>query len=174
MAEQKEVIGDLSPERVDSWHDPAKHPETTMTPEEVQALLREGKELYFSHHTKDGWPMVTIHFYCLIDGEVWTTSVKGRVKVGAFKRDNRTCLCVSNGDMTMLRAQAVSIKARAEVIEDRETVRKVCRAKAERYFETEEARQKFFAALFTPNRVAIRFIPEKVVSWDISRLGRKQ
>ncbi len=132
--------------------------------------MQEGKELYLSHLPKNGWPMVTVHLYCVIDGEIWTTSVKGRVKVDAFRRDDRTCLCISNGDLTMVKARAVSIKAHAQVIEDREVVEKVCRAKANRYFQSQEARQKGFEALFTPNRVAIRFVPEKIISWDVGRL----
>lgn len=57
--------------------------------------------------------MITVHIYAVIDGEIWTTSVKGRVKVDAYRRDDRTCLCISNGDTTMTKARAVSIKAHA-------------------------------------------------------------
>ncbi len=171
--QQKEVFADLSPQRVDIWN-PATAVETALTPEEVHELLEEGKELYLSHLPKNGWPMVTVHLYCLLDGEIWTTSVKGRVKVDAFRRDDRTCLCISNGDLTMTRARAVSIKARAHVIEDREVVEKVCRAKAHRYFQSQEARQKGFEALFTPHRVAIRFVPEKIISWDVGRLSNRR
>ncbi len=172
-AADKEIIADLAPDRVNTWN-PATAADTALSPEEIRQLLEEGKELYLSHLPKNGWPMVTVHIYCVIDGEVWTTSVEGRVKVNAFRRDDRTCLCISNGDVTMTKARAVSIKAHAHVIVDRDTVAKVCRAKAERYFHTEEARQKAFEALFTSNRVAIRFVPEKIISWDVSRLGREE
>lgn len=171
-AEEKEIIADLAPERVNTWN-PATAAETALSPEEVAQLLEEGRELYLSHLPKNGWPMVTVHIYCMIDGEIWTTSVEGRVKVNAFRRDDRTCLCVSNGDLTMTKARAVSIKAHAQVIEDRDIVAKVCRAKADRYFQSQEARQKGFESLFTPNRVAIRFVPEKTISWDVSRIGSR-
>ncbi len=171
MKKKQDQVADLPPARVDTWN-PAKAPDTALSDDEVRELLEESGELFLSHHPKNGWPMVTVHLYCLIDGEIWTTSVKGRVKVDAFKRDDRTCLCVSNGDLTMTKARAVSIKARAEVIEDREIVAKVCRAKAERYYKTAEDQQKGFETLYTPNRVAIRFVPEKIISWDVGRMSK--
>lgn len=159
----------LDPEQVDSWGDPAKHPETSMSPEEVRAHLEAGREMFMSHLTRDGFPMVTVQFYCLVDGEIWSTTVRGRVKAKALRRDPRTCLCISNGSRSVAEVKAVSIKARAEVIEDRAVVERVCRAHAERYFTDERAREAFFRTLFTPNRLAIRFVPEKVISWDSTK-----
>ncbi|MBI4514286.1 MAG: pyridoxamine 5'-phosphate oxidase family protein [Deltaproteobacteria bacterium] len=170
-----DLLDKIRPEVVDRWGDPAKHPETTMTAAAIAELLATAGELYLSHHTSDDFPMVTVHFFCVLDGVVWTTTVRGRAKEKAFRRDPRTCLCVSNGDLTMSKTAGVAIKARAQLVEDRDAVRRVCQAQVEKYFPGDRKRQQtFMAALDTPNRVAVRFEPIKVISWDLRRSMRRQ
>ncbi len=168
-----DLLDKIRPEVVDRWGDPAKHPETSMTPEAIAALLSTAGELYLSHHTTDGFPMVTVHFFCLLDGVIWTTTVRGRAKERAFRRDPRTCLCVSNGDLTMSKTAGVAIKAHAHLVEDRGMVRRVCEAHVQKYFPDDpKRRETFLAALCTPNRLGIRFEPIKIVSWDLRQSMR--
>ena len=76
---EEELLSSIDPSLVDKWGDPNKHPETQLPPAEQRALLDAGREMFLSHHTRDGFPMVTVHVYCFIDGVLWSTSVKGRV-----------------------------------------------------------------------------------------------
>lgn len=165
----------IRPDVVDRWGDPAKHPETAMSREAIDELLATAGELYLSHLTADGFPMVTVHFFCVLDGAVWTTTVRGRAKERAFRRDPRTCLCVSNGDLTLTQTAGLAIKARAQLFEDPAAVRRVCEAQAEKYFPGDPGRrEKFLTTLLTPNRLAIRFEPVKVVSWDLRQSMRRK
>ena len=170
----EDLLNKIRPDVVDRWGDPAKHPETSMTREGIEELLTTGGELYLSHLTTDGFPMVTVHFFVFLDGAVWTTTVRGRAKERAFRRDPRTCLCVSNGDLTLTKTAGLAIKAHAQVFEDPEVVRKICEAHAAKYFFSDAARrERFFESLFTPNRLAIRFEPIKIVSWDLRQSMRR-
>ncbi len=40
-----------------------------------------------------------------------------------------------------------------------------CREHAKRYYTSPKGQELFFATLFTPNRVALRFRIQKIISW---------
>ncbi|MBM4267069.1 MAG: hypothetical protein FJ144_10710 [Deltaproteobacteria bacterium] len=173
MAEEKDSsywiveqqLAQIDPALVDKWGDPNKHPETQLSKEEQRQILEAGREVFISHLTKEGFPMVTVHVYCLIEGELWSTSVKGRVKASAFKRDPRTALCISSSGLTLPFGGGMTIKARAEVIEDRAVVERVCAEHGRRYYTSPKAQELFAGTLFTPNRVALKFAIDSIVSW---------
>jgi general stress protein 26 len=170
---EEQALASIDPSAVDKWGDPNKHPETQLTPAQQQALLSGGRVVFISHLTKEGFPMVTVHVYVVLDGVIWSTSVKGRVKAAAYKRDSRCALCISTSGVSGLDfGGGMTIKARAEVIEDRATVERICRAHGSRYYTSPKAQELFVASLFTPNRVALRFHVDKVVSWK--NIGMRQ
>jgi general stress protein 26 len=162
---EEELLRSIDPSLVDKWGDPNKHPETQLSPAEQQALLEAGREMFLSHHTRDGFPMVTVHVYCFLDGVMWSTSVKGRVKEAALRRDPRCGVCISSSGLGLPLAGAMALRTRVEVVEDRATVERVCRAHGERYYTSPRGQELFFRSLFTPNRVALRFTIDKIVSW---------
>ncbi|MDG2303517.1 MAG: hypothetical protein P8R42_02495 [Candidatus Binatia bacterium] len=162
---EEQQLAMIDPDLVDKWGDPNKHPETQLSKDEQQELLVAGREMFVTHLTKVGFPMVTVHVYCLIDGEVWSTSVNGRVKASAFRRDARTGLCISSNGLGLPFGGGMTIKAKAEVIEDRAIVEKVCIEHGKRYYSSPKAQGLFTGSLFTPNRIALKFDIEKIVSW---------
>lgn len=164
----------IDPDIVDKYGDPNKHPENQLTAAEVQMLLEAGREMFLTHLTKVGFPMVTVHVYCLLDGEIWSTTIKGRVKSRAYLKDARCGLCISGSGLTLPFAGAMTIKARAEIVEDPATVKRVCEEHGRRYYSSPEGQALFTRSLMTPNRVAIRFHVDKVVSWkNIGVVGRE-
>jgi len=162
---EEQLLSTIDPALVDKWGDPNKHPETQLTPDEQQALLAAGREMFLSHHAPDGFPMVTVHVYCFLDGVLWSTSVKGRVKTAAFRRDARSGLCISSNGLDLPFAGAMALRTRVEVIEDRDVVERVCREHGRRYYTTARGQELFYQSLYTPNRVALRFTIDKIVSW---------
>lgn len=170
MAEDQSYIQEkglrrIDPALVDKFGDPNKHPEYQLTQDQVGQILKLGREMFIAHHAKDGFPIVTIHVYCLIDGEMWSTTVKGRVKAAAFRRDPRCSVCISTAGLGLPFAGGISLKARAKIVEDRAIVEQVCREQAVRYYTSPTAQDLFFRSLFTPNRIALRFDIEKTISW---------
>jgi len=45
--------------------------------------------------------MVTVHVYCLLDGEMWSTTIKGRVKSRAYLKDPRCGICISTAGLNL-------------------------------------------------------------------------
>lgn len=161
----EKALEQIDPDLVDRWGDPNKHPETQLTADEQRALLEAGREMFLTHLTRDGFPMVTVHVYVLESGTLWSTSVKGRVKVAALTRDPRCGVCISTNGLGLAFGGAMTLKTRVEVVEDHATVEEICRLHGERYYETPRARELFVRSLLTPNRVALRFHIDHVVSW---------
>jgi len=162
---EEKTLSLIDPSIVDKWGDPNKHPETQFTDAEVKQVLEAGREIFLTHLTKEGFPMVTVHVYCLLDGEMWSTTIKGRVKSRAYLVDPRCGICISTAGLNLPFAGAMTIKARAEIVEDPAVVERVCREHGKRYYTSPKAQELFARSLLTPNRVAIRFHIDKVVSW---------
>lgn len=162
---EEQALASIDPDVVDKWGDPNKHPETQLSAAQQRALLEAGREMFLTHLTGAGFPMVTVHVYALLDGQLWSTTVKGRVKESAYRRDPRCGICISSSGLGLDFGGGMTIKARAEVVEDRPTVERVCREHGRRYYTSPKAQELFFRSLYTPNRVALRFHVDKVVSW---------
>jgi nitroimidazol reductase NimA-like FMN-containing flavoprotein (pyridoxamine 5'-phosphate oxidase superfamily) len=174
QAAKKDTPLDMNPDRVEQWR-AEKNAESFMSAEEIDDLLRHGNVLYITHTLKDGWPLVTPMLYCVLGKDVYTTTVKGRIKEVAYRRDNRMSASVSREDTTMTNEQAVTIKGRAEIIEDREFVRKVVQGYVDKYWAPKfppDVQKKYFEALYTKNRVAIKIVPEKIISWDMAKISK--
>ena len=170
MADRKSYIGEqrlgvLDPAVIDKWGDPTKHPETQLSQDQIDQVIEQGREMFVSHLTKDGFPIVTVHLYCLLDGEVWSTTVKGRVKEKAYRRDPRCSFCISTTGLKLGFGGGICVKAHAEIVEDREIVDRVCREHGKRYYSDEKAWKLMHKLMYTPNRVAIRFKPVGTISW---------
>lgn len=167
---------DISPEMgAEDWKAAEKVEDYFLAPEEIDDLLRTGNVLYITHTLKGGWPIVTPMFYCMVGKDVYTTTVKGRRKEIAYRRDNRMSASVSREDLNLSNEQGLTIKGRAEIIEDRETVRKVVQGHVDKYWAPKfppDVQKKYFDALYTKDRVAVRIVPEKIISWDIARMWR--
>jgi nitroimidazol reductase NimA-like FMN-containing flavoprotein (pyridoxamine 5'-phosphate oxidase superfamily) len=175
MAE-KAKAADIPGDRVDAWKKTHEQKELWMTPEDIDDLLRHGNVLYISHTTKDGWAMVTPMFYCMLGKDIYTSTVKGRSKEIAYRRDNRMSASVSREDLTLVKEQGLTIKGRAEIIEDKDIVSKVCRGYVDKYWKqfTPAEQENYFNTLYTKDRVAVKIVPVKIISWDIARMGKYQ
>jgi hypothetical protein len=169
---EEQSLSLIDPMVVDKWGDPNKHPETMFSKEQIDQLLEAGREMFITHVTKDGFPMVTVHVYVLIDGVIWSTTIKGRVKERIYRRDPRCGLCISTNGLNLKFGGAMTIKARAEVVDDPEIIKRVCEEHGRRYYSSDRGQQLFATSLLTPNRVALRFHIDKIISW--SNIGIKK
>ncbi len=167
---------DISGEDVNNWKQTHKQSELWMSREDIDDLLRTGKVLFVTHLTKDGWPMVTPMFYCMLGNEIYTSTIKGRSKEIAYRRDNRMSASVCRQDLTFVREQGLTIKGRAEIDEDRELTARVCRGYVDKYWNEfpKDIQEKYFQLLYTKDRVAVRIVPDKIISWDSTKLAKKR
>ncbi len=162
---EEQALSKIDPSIVDKYGDPNKHPENQFSEEEIEKTLQAGREIFLTHLTKEGFPMVTVHVYVMMDGEMWSTTIKGRVKSRAYLKDPRCGICISTSGLNLPFAGGMTIKARAEIVEDRDIVERVSIEHGKRYYSSPRAQELFTRSLLTPNRVAIRFHFDKVVSW---------
>jgi hypothetical protein len=82
---------------------------------------------------------------------------------------------VSREDLTLTNEQGLTIKARAEIIGDPDVVAKAYRGYVDKYWSqfSPAEQEAYFQTPYTKDRVAIRIVPEKIISWDVRKMQRK-
>jgi PPOX class probable F420-dependent enzyme len=120
-----------------------------------------------------GWPHVMPLWYVPRDGELWIYTYAKSQKVRNLERDPRATLLVETGhEYGELRG--VQIEAEAEIHRDHETVFQLAKELTLRYAEGLSAVEGDAAAALEAQarkRVAIRFEPKRVATWDHRKLG---
>jgi len=141
-----------------------------MDPDEVRAFLARGRIMTVASVDTDGSVHLVPMWYALADGYpvMWTN---GRSqKIVNLRRNPRVTALVEDG-REYQELIGVQLVGRAELIEDRPAVLAIGRAVAERYDlpATDDILQ-----YQATKRVAVRIVPDRVVSWDHAKLTLPQ
>jgi PPOX class probable F420-dependent enzyme len=140
---------------------------------EQRELIENERIVVVSSLGPRGWPHVMPLWYVPRDGEIWIWTYAKSQKVKNLERDPRATLLIETGlEYTELRG--VQIEAEAEIIRDLDRVVDYAKEMTVRYSEGIESVEGDAAAGLraqAPKRVAIRFHPTRVASWDHSKLG---
>ncbi|TDJ09761.1 MAG: TIGR03618 family F420-dependent PPOX class oxidoreductase [Deltaproteobacteria bacterium] len=139
-----------------------------MTDEEVRRFIEASKTIILTTNGPGGYPHpMPMWFLRADDGSISITTYKSSQKVQNLRRDPRVSLLVESGD-EYSELKGVVLYGSAEVIDDFETVVDTLIAASGQRNEPEirEALKKTAS-----KRVVIRIKPERVVSWDHSKLG---
>jgi PPOX class probable F420-dependent enzyme len=142
-----------------------------MTPEEIDAFLHERQTMNVATFGPDGnIHLVAMWYGFLGDNPAFETYAKSQ-KVLNVRRDPRVTVIIEDGDVYD-ELRGVEIVGRALVHDDRDTLMAVAKTVVERYWNpsTDEEAALIAEGLAT-KRVAIEIVPEKIVSWDHSKLG---
>jgi PPOX class probable F420-dependent enzyme len=124
-------------------------------------------------HGPRGWPHVMPLWYVLRDGEIWIWTYAKSQKVRNLERDERATLLVETGEQYQ-ELRGVQIEARAEIVRDTPRVLEFAKELTLRYTAGIDSVEGDAAAALesqAPKRVAIRFEPVRVASWDHRKLG---
>jgi PPOX class probable F420-dependent enzyme len=120
-----------------------------------------------------GWPHSMPLWYVVRDGEIWVWTFAKSQKVRNLERDPKATVLIEAGEeYTELRG--VMIEAEAELIRDFDPVLDFAKELTVRYSEGIDSVEGDAAAALeaqAPKRVAIRFEPIRVASWDHRKLG---
>ena len=141
-----------------------------MTEEERLAFLLEERTVIVTSFGPQGWPHSMPMWFVVREGEVWMWTYRVSQKVRNLERDPRATLLVEAGE-TYDQLRGVMTEAEAEVVDDYDAVLDLGRELGGRYApgaagpEAEQA-----LAHQAGKRVAIRFHPRRVVSWDHRKL----
>jgi PPOX class probable F420-dependent enzyme len=139
-----------------------------LTPEEQAAFLREHRKAALATIGQDGFPhIVAMNFYAE-DGAFYMTSYAKAQKVLNIRRNPNVALMVEAGNR-YFELRGVVVRGRCEIIEGEDAVRNAFAAMAQaRGTPSERPRAAGDSA---PKRVVLKIIPEKITSWDHSKLG---
>ncbi len=136
-----------------------------MSPDEQAAFLRENPKCALATIDQTGFPHVVAMGFYVEDGAFWMTSYAKAQKVLNIHRNPKVGLMVESG-AAYSELRGVMVRGTCELIEDAETVRRVM---ARRRGGAEGGREGARAS--APKRVALKVIPDRVISWDHRKLG---
>jgi PPOX class probable F420-dependent enzyme len=138
------------------------------TPEEQADFLRAHRKAALATMDKDGFPHVVAMNFFVKDAAFYMTSYGKAQKVLNVRRNPKVALLVEAGDKYS-ELQGVLVRGRCEIIEGEDAVRAVfadmARARGASYERPSAAHDT------APKRVVLKIIPEKITSWDHTKLG---
>ena len=147
--------------------------EIQLTPEEQRELLETERIVVVSTLGPRGWPHSMPLWYVVREGEIWIYTYAKSQKVRNLERDPRATLLVETGhEYGELRG--VEIEAEAEIHRDLDTVYGLARELTQRYSGDVASLEGDAAEALraqAKKRVAIRFEPRRVATWDHRKLG---
>ena len=146
-----------------------------MSDAEVRAYLNAAKTITITSNGVGGYPHPMPMWFALDDdGSVRMSTFRASQKVKNIQRDPRVSLLVESGT-EYAELRGVLIYGHAEVIEDLDTIKRTLVEASTRGGPPldEDARKKMMAVMTktAEKRVCIRIAPERIVSWDHSKLG---
>jgi PPOX class probable F420-dependent enzyme len=148
-----------------------------MTPEEVDAFLAEPHSMNIATYNHDGTIHLVAMWYATVGGPLsdggaigFETFAKSQ-KVLNLRRDARITALVEDG-ATYDTLRGVELVGEAEVLEDDELLMEIARSVIRRHQpEVGEGDIDAVAEMMVRKRVAVRFTPQRIVSWDHRKLA---
>ncbi len=139
-----------------------------MTPEEIKVFFAEQKVLRMATVDKDGMPHVVPMWYVILEGDIYIETTGTTKKVKNVESNRKVSLVVDTGEF-LYDYRGVMMQGKMEVVSDKALFKRFREAYAQRYFgSNEHPGYKFLTSI--PNRVLLKFIPDRFVSWDYRKL----
>jgi len=147
-----------------------------LTDAELKDFLAKSQTIIICSINKDGTPHPMPMWYGVEpDGSVVMTTFTKSQKILNIARDPRVSLLVESGGAVYEKLKGVVIYGRAELIRDTEQVVDILTRVSTKTLDNpdDKTRDGIRNAVrgTAPKRTGIRIRPEKIVSWDHSKLG---
>ena len=151
----------------------SRRAQITLTADEQRDLLESERIVIVSSLGVRGWPHSMPLWYVPRDPDIWIYTYAKSQKVKNLERDPRATLLVETGhEYGELRG--VEIEADAEIHRDFDTVYELARELTMRYSGDISSVEGDAAEALkgqARKRVAVRFEPKRIASWDHRKLG---
>ena len=151
---------------------PSRRGQIQLTEDEQRELLERERVVVVSSIGPRGWPHSMPLWYVLRDTDIWIYTYAKSQKVKNLERDPRATLMVETGH-EYFELRGIEIEAEAEIHGDHETTFEVAKELTRRYSDgaaiDEDASEMLREQ--ARKRVAVRFAPQRVASWDHRKLG---
>jgi PPOX class probable F420-dependent enzyme len=139
-----------------------------LTPDEQAVFFREQRKAALATLDQEGFPHVVAMNYFAKDGAFYMTSYAKAQKVVNIRRNPKVALMIEAGD-AYAELRGVMVRGRCEIIEGADAVRAAFAGMAEARGATPS--RPTGAGDSAPKRVVLKITPEKISSWDHSKLG---
>jgi PPOX class probable F420-dependent enzyme len=139
-----------------------------LSPEEQAAFFRQHRKAALATLDKDGFPHVVAMNFFVKDGAFYMTSYGKAQKVVNIRRNPKVALMIEEGN-AYSELRGVMVRGRCEIIEGADAVRAAFADMAQARGAPRARPQA--ATDSAAKRVVLKIIPEKVTSWDHSKLG---
>lgn len=144
----------------------------SLTAEEVDELLSEGRDLQVATNGANGYPHLTTLWYAIVDSRITFRSFTKSQRIVNLTRDPRITVLVEAGD-DYDDLRGVMIQGTAELVADPDQVMATYLAVTRRMQGgdvTPEAVEALFGRFRDKNTV-VTVHPERVISWDHRKGG---
>ena len=152
----------------------SRRDQITMSDSEISEFLKSARTMILVSNGKDGYPHpMPMWFYADDDGTVFMSTFRKSQKIRNLQRDPKVTLLVESGEAYQ-ELKGVVIYTNAEIIDDLETTKRTMyNVSLARGDVNSDQPDVVLGALerTASKRVTMRFKPEKIVSWDHSKLG---
>lgn len=144
-----------------------------MTDAEIAAFLDEAHSLQVATIGKDGAPHLTTVWFTVKDGEILFETYGKSQKVMNLRRDPRIAVLAEDGT-TYDALRGVSINGTARLVEDNPERTDLMRLLLGHHFAGQSDEQlDAMAVKMAEKRIVVAVTPEKVMSWDHTKLAGK-
>jgi PPOX class probable F420-dependent enzyme len=149
----------------------SRRDEIKMTEDEIGSYIESQKDLQVATIGKDGMPHLATMWFGVIDGRICFETYKKSQKIVNLRRDPRISVLLSSGD-TYDQLKGVVIYGQAEVHEDADEVYPHALAVMKRNQpEIDPALLEQAAQHMARKRASVVVVPERIVSWDHTKLS---
>jgi len=139
-----------------------------LSPDEQTVFFREQRKAALATLDQQGFPHVVAMNYFAKDGAFYMTSYSKAQKVVNIRRNPKVALMIESGS-AYAELRGVMVRGHCEVIEGADAVRAAFAGMAEARGTTYSRPQGSVDS--APKRVVLKIVPEKITSWDHSKLG---
>src|SRR3954469_25965232 len=147
---------------------PSRRDQITLSEAEQAELLDSERVVVVSSIGPRGWPHSMPLWFVVRDGEIWVWTYAKSQKVRNLERDPRATVLVETGT-EYVELRGIQIEAEAELVRDPDRVAEFGAELTIRYSDGIESVEGDAAAALraqATKRVAIRFEPIRVATWD--------
>ncbi len=141
-----------------------------LTPEEQTALLKQVRTMALCTIDKEGYPHVVAMAFMVKDGCIYMTSYRKAQKIVNIRRNPKVAVMVEIGNQYN-ELKGLMIRGRCEIMEDPDDVWKIMREIREFQEGGPPPPANAVVQARAQKRAVLKIIPEKIASWDHSKLG---
>ena len=149
----------------------------SFTEDELAAFLEAGRNLQVATNGPDGFPHLSTLWYFIVDGKVGFRSFTKSQKIVNLQRDDRITVLVEKGDSyetlqgAMIRGRAALSTNRDRVLDFYRRITEKCGGPGIEPGSVDPDAIEAMFGRFADKNTAVIIEPEKIVTWDHTKLG---